>query len=298
MKKLIVFIALVAMATTVFGQTTSELLKLRAQEIGSIEKRLKKSTARGVQIDQEKIDSMETRINNFYQPLILAAMERESPTTTPAAPTAPATTVIKKTTSYVDYDTTGRPDIVASASSETPVNLPPPVPTAPENRRAPRGGNISFQGDNGGYSGRGSIPAVADAYNSSRLNEAIATAIEASAQPAQVSSDGQTTAPTTSVPVEQAPVNYVGYIKNHSTLRGQTLFVTITGVDNPYFLQKEQAEPGQMITAYLPAGRYRIVTKLKWIEPAEVQEIFVGNPMARDIIGGVVYHWGINQEGR
>jgi hypothetical protein len=279
MKKLIGFIALVAMTTAVFGQTTSsDLLKKRAQEIQAIDKNLRKSAPRGTQIDPADRDRLVAKVDSFYQPLILAAMEKESATATPAAPTIP---VIKKNTSYVDYDTTGRADIVANASSETPVNLPPPVPTAPENKRAPRGGNIIFQGANGGYAGRSSTQVAAQAYNSSRMTEAIATSIE------QTTAQSATVAPNSQ--------GYVGFVRNNDTK--YVLQLTIKGVDNPYFVRNIPLKPGESQIHYLPAGNYVIQTQfqINGVPPSDLIPKFVGNPMNLSIIDGATYFWAVDQ---
>lgn len=283
MKKIMMILILVAMATTIFGQTnSSDLLKKRAQEIQAVEKSLRKSAPRGTQVDPAERERLVAKVDSFYQPLILAAMEREAATTTPAAPATPTVSVIKKTTSYVDYDTTGRVDIQASASSETPVATPAPIPTPTTRKSA--GATVVYQGDQGAFSG--SSPSVirgADAY-------ATVTTADANAYLVRQMANGASA--TVNAPATANQVGLEGMIMNK--YRFQELEVKIVGT-NPgnvysrtFLLGKEQS-----ITDYLLPGTYRATIKAIGLQGPPVIHNFAVAPQQTHSFHGKNVFWGL-----
>ena len=280
MKKIIIVVfVLVAMATTAFAQTTSsDLLKKRTQEIQAIDKGLRKSAPRGTQIDPADRDRLVAKVDSFYQPLILAAMERESATT----PATPATTVIKKTTSYVDYDTTGRADIVANASSETPVAMPAPIPTT-TNRKA-NGATVAYQGDQGAFSG--------NSASIKRGSEAYATVAAADANAYLVRQMANGASATVSATATANQVGLEGTIINK--YRFQELEVKIVGTNagnvynKTFLLGKDQS-----ITDYLLPGTYQATIKAVGLQGSPVIHNFTVAPHQTHSFHGKNVFWGL-----
>lgn len=279
MKKLIVLFILVAMATTVFGQiTSSDLLKERSREIQVIDKNLRKSAPRGAQVDQSEREKLVAKVDSLYQPLILAAMGRESATT--ATPVTPATPTTKKLVTYSEIDDSTGTKINSSASSETPINLPPPVPT-PANRRA-NGSTVAYQGDQGAFSGNSpSVIRGADAY---------ATVATADANAYLVRQMAKGVAATVSAPTNQ--VGLEGIIINK--YRFQELEVKIVGT-NPGNVYNKTFLLGrdQSITDYLLPGTYQATIKAIGLQGPPVIHNFVVAPHQTHSINGRNVFWGL-----
>ncbi|MDD3711608.1 MAG: hypothetical protein PHP37_03355 [Patescibacteria group bacterium] len=250
MKKIIVLvIVMVAMATTVFGQkvespiSSKKLYEMRAKEIDD----LKKGLPRKVQLAPEDL----ARIDSFYLPQIKRAEDREAallmakiaPTVTP-----PATPTKKKVVTYSEVDSAGTV-INSSASSETPVNLPPPVPT-PASRKT-NGSTVAYQGDQGAFSGNSpSVIRGAEAYAT------VATA-DANAYLVRQMANGATA--TVSAPANHQ-VGLEGTIINKYRFYELEVKIVGTNAGNVYnktfLLGKDQS-----ITDYLLPGTYQATIK-------------------------------------
>lgn len=268
---------LVAMATTVFAQTTSsDLLKKRTQEIQAIEKSLRKSAPRGTQVDPADRDRLVAKVDSFYQPLILAAMARETASTSPTTPATPAMSVIKKVTSYVDYDTTGHVDVQASASSETPVATPAPIPTT-TNRKA-NGATVAYQGDQGAFSGNSaSIKRGSEAY-------AVVATADANAYLVRQMANGATA--TVSAPSNQ--VGLEGLIINKYRFYELEVKIVGTNAGNVYnktfLLGKDQS-----ITDYLLPGTYQATIKAIGVDGLILHNFVVAPNQVNSVHGRNVF---------
>ncbi len=283
MKKLVVlFVILVAIATTVFGQiTSSDLLEKRTQEIQAIDKSLRKSATRGTQVDPDEREKLVAKVDSFYQPLILAAMGRESSASTTTSATPTTSSVQKKAGSHITYGSDGKVTGTTEVSSETPVAPPNPIP-APADRNC-FGSTVTYQGDQGAFSG--------NSTSVRRGSEAYATVAIADANAYLVRQMAKGASATVNAPATGNQVGLEGMIINKYRFRELEVEIVGTNPGNVYkrtfLLGKEQS-----ITDYLLPGNYRATIKIVGHGSPAIHNFTVAPQRTHSFHGKNVF-WGL-----
>ena len=278
MKKVIALVViLVAMATTVFAQSSAEFRRATRAKERAHKEAVKLLNADIITFQQ--MESMIKRADSIYL-VALGLLERRDSVKSPTSTPRETISTRKEEASHVSYDEAGRATEVTQVSLETPIEQSNPVP-APSNRHMV-GATIVHQGDQGSFSG--------NSLSVRKGSEAYSTVVTADANAYLVRQMANGANATVSAPNNQ--VGLEGLIINK--YRFYELEVRIVGT-NPGNVYDKTVLLGrdQSITDYLLPGTYQATIKAVGVSGSPVVSSFTVAPHQTHSVNGQNVFWGV-----